>query len=379
MNKIFTLCRSLVLISAVLQVAVGVNSACAGKDEETRAKLEAANLSSLKAHILGKTGVSNPNQIFVRINYLESLRRRSEQRKQEETVNEDYKRLIALPADTVMHLFTYLNGKSFAQASCANNTFATYARDTEFKKQIRANDEKESLDRLVSLLGPFVTVPEGRLPLQNGEEEARAVASFDLNSYPVTRDLWIEVMRKIPDHVPQRERATWANCKKCPVNYVAFENQDLTPAEIQGFLEKLNEKTSSTKCTYDLPTDDQLWYSIRGDVTGEDDHPYSLSVTDDNVDQYVTHNGNSDGQIQPVGKKNVQGEDAIKKNAFGIELGNVWKLSKNVSHFGHHFGRFTRGGSWNDQVNLAQSDRRMIAFSGDRNSDTGLSLTRKCH
>ena len=341
------------------------------EDDEARLKLETSYMTDLKFKILGKKELTKSDHLFNQLTdkKISDLHIRKFERQLQDKRYFEERKIPGLLTDLNKNVFSFLDHVDCARASNVSTAYHEIATDPTIH-----------LARLHSLLGPFVTIPEGYLPVQEGEEEAKLITSFDLNSYPVTRDLWMEVMRKIPDHVPQRERATWANCKKCPVNYVAYENGNLTPAEIQDFIKALNKKTALTKCTYDLPDNHQLWYSIRGDVTGENQDPYSLNVTDENVNQYITHSGNSGRQIQSVGRKDAFGEFVIKKNEFGIELGNVWKMSKTIFDPAHpEWGRSIRGGSWYNFVDFAESVGRYFAGTGYRNDHMGFSLLRTCH
>ena len=374
MNNPTSLYRRFISLSVASLVSASLFSgyASAGRGDEARSKLESAHFSAIRFQILGHKGIKNDqDRLFNQITYnkIRNLHTRKFERQLQDKRYLEERKIPGLLTDLNKNVFSYLDHVDCARASGVSVAYHEIA-----------TDPKIHLARLQTLLGPFVTIPKGYLPLQEGEEEAKVVASFDLNSYPVTRDLWMEEMRKIPDHVPQHERATWANCKKCPVNYVAYENRDFTPGEIQEFLKRLNEKTEVTKCTYDLPDNHQLWYSIRGDVTGENQDPYSLNVTDENVNQYITHSGNSGGQIQSVGRKDASGEFVIKKNEFGIELGNVWKMSKTLYDPARPgLGRSISGGSWLGGVGFAKSVGRSYANTGLRNAYMGFSLLRTCH
>ena len=246
---------------------------------------------------------------------------------------------------------------------------------------------------LNELARQFVKIPAGFLPPEDSKKEKIPVEAFETTRYPVTRAFWQEVMGDMPPHVPKEEKAAWNQCPDCPVTHVAYEEYDLDEkgerkkdkdgkdlikaAEIQEFLKKLNEKVEGTGCHYDLPTSAQLKYTQRGDVTGENKDKYSKGVTDTNVDEYVTYYGNSNKpgpkvrQIQPVGHK--------KLNEFGIELGNVWKISKDMYDPAHsEWGRAACGGSWYSSASYASSGRRFDAGVGDRGSNDGFALLRTC-
>ncbi len=214
----------------------------------------------------------------------------------------------------------------------------------------------------------FVVVPSGSLPL--GSE---AVDSFEAARAPVTRALWNEIM---PDRAISVD-----HCANCPVTDVAWEHADGSPAEVQEFLERLNERTQLYRCIYDLPTDQQLWYMIRADVTGRSLAPFGLAgdstvgalvdIRYENADDYIFHEGNSRERIQPIGSK--------RANAFGIELGNVWKMSKDPFTTPQgSYGRVARGGSWFFDLSCAESSYRTIVYPGDRQDFVGLSLVRTC-
>ena len=211
----------------------------------------------------------------------------------------------------------------------------------------------------------FVQIPKGRLP--NGTR----IAAFETTRTPVTREFWMEIMGDKPPGAKETQ-ADWIAHPDLPVTHVAYENEDRSPAEVQEFLRRLNERTVQTGCRYDLPTDDQLHYSIRGDVTGQNHDSYSAGVTKANVNNFVTHSGNSDWRLQPVGHKQL--------NAFGIELGNVWKLSRDIyDSERHEWGSSMRGGSFNFPDKLAKSKIRNAAGAGRRKGDIGFTLVRTCN
>lgn len=142
-------------------------------------------------------------------------------------------------------------------------------------------------------------------------------------------------------------------------------------AEVQDFVTKLNQRQDLSGCSYKLPNDKQLWYTNRGDPTGENQDKYSKGVTAHNVNEYVTHSENSNGQVQPVGQKRL--------NAFGVELGNVWKMSSDLYDTSHrNLGRSIRGGSCASVLSLAESGPPKIANAGNRYFNMGFGLVRTC-
>jgi formylglycine-generating enzyme required for sulfatase activity len=249
-------------------------------------------------------------------------------------------------------------------------------------KAARENDEAAHFRSwLPELNNQFVMIPDGFLPGPHGPtgpaEERILVGSFESAKYPVTRRLWNDIMGDIPHYVPESLRATWNECPNCPMTYVNWETlvNEATgrsmPGEVQDFLAILNQKTKKLGCTYDLPSDKQLWYMIRGDVTGTNQDFYSAGVTDQNVNDYVTHAENSNGQIQPVGNK--------RPNAFGIELGNVAKMSKDIFDPANpYLGRSTRDHSWSHTIDGNSADSGFV-YAGYLRDFIGISLVRTCH
>lgn len=291
-----------------------------------------------------------------------------------------------LPDDIMVKILSNLDPTSLNCVRQVNYHFRRVA-NMEAVKEAVAHGAWSAWSGWLKEHFPFVKIPAGNLPAPNGPNGpggvGRRVEPFETSRYPVTREFWEKVMGSVPISIPRKARAKWSECPKCPMTYVAWEDWDKQnrrsiPAEIQEFIQRLNRmerkysKDSKSYCTYDLPTDDQLWYSIRGDVTGTNTDPYSAGVTDQNVNDYVTHWENSDQQIQRVGRKAA--------NRFEVELGNVWKMSKALYDSEHpKWGRSVRGGGWRSCVSLAGSGICIPADSGYRCVSVGFSLVRTCH
>lgn len=213
---------------------------------------------------------------------------------------------------------------------------------------------------LTKLDQQFVQIPAGRLP--GGTE----IDPFEADRYPVTQELWEEIMGYLPEGVQP-------DCPRCPITHVNWENKDGSDAEVQEFALKLNwaAENAGQRCFYYLPSDDELLYIIRADPTGTNQDPFSTGVTEQNVNYYLWHSGNSDRRIQPVGQKTL--------NDFGIELGNVWKMSRSLRDPEHpEWGRSVRGGSWYDLFVFARSGGRVSTGAGGRVGNLGFALVRTC-
>lgn len=231
----------------------------------------------------------------------------------------------------------------------------------------------------------FVFIPEGDLPIGNmpmglpkGENH---VESFEAGRFAVTRRIWNLFMGGMPAAFLEKFRQdgkseeealqAWNSDLDLPVTYVNWENYDGSRAEVQTFLATVNQRLGDG-CTYDLPTDKQLWYQNRADRTGENKDQYSAGVTRQNLNDYVTHAGNSNNRIPRVGSK--------KLNKFGVSIGDgILKMSKDLSNQqSPEQGRSIRGGSWIGLTVAALSVARFRAFAGNRSGDMGFSLVRTC-
>jgi formylglycine-generating enzyme required for sulfatase activity len=238
--------------------------------------------------------------------------------------------------------------------------------------QFSLGEDLSLAQALIQLDRQFVTIPEGFLPSKHRQhpENLIPVPSFEADSYPVTEGLWKAVLGSLPDPTTGFQ----SRGPNYPITHVAWEERDGSRAEIQYFLDVLNwaaEKVGQ-RCTYDLPTDSQLHYMIRADREGTNQDRFSAGVTDTNVKEYVTYFGNSNRQIKPVGGKFL--------NKFGIELGNVWKMSKDIYiPTRPDWGRSIRGGSWSSFAHHAESGNRSSANVGYRFGRMGFSLVRTCH
>jgi hypothetical protein len=239
------------------------------------------------------------------------------------------------------------------------------------------NEVIESWPRFAEFDSQFVKIPHVTLPKVQFFYGDHSVAPFVTSRYPITRQTWVDIMGEENLHLDLK--TNWKDCPECPITLVAWENEDESPAEIQEFLKRLNEKTAILECTYDLPTDPQLWATLRGDETGENQDPISKGVVYSNMYHYITFLGNSDTdgsgpKIQPVGHKRL--------NAFEIELGNVVKMSKSDNRWSKsspNLGRTTRGNSWvHEEGYHTNSEHYDRALPGRRYKDVGFVLVRNC-
>jgi hypothetical protein len=326
---------------------------------------ERSYLNNLKAAIVG--GETIANKISSDFNSQLRLDFRS------------YERLEGLPNDLIEMIALNLTPKEFSKFARLCAQFREISVSSEdLKSQVVENGKREeSLLLNHELSEHFVKIPSGLLPGRIMVQE------FEMDRYPVTRDFWQRTMGNLPAHFSASQDFVtdsvlaptgpdielFLSCPDCPVTYVNWTTRSGAPDEVQEFLSRLNAKVAYSGCTYDLPTEEQLMYAMRGDVTGQNTDPYSSGVTINNRLDYITCRENAQDSIQPNGRK--------LRNSFGIELGNVERMSK--SPFSPSFtGRFALGGAWNEEGRSAELIYRGTETPGVYSPGIGISLIRKC-
>jgi formylglycine-generating enzyme required for sulfatase activity len=275
-----------------------------------------------------------------------------------------------LPLEVWSHIFSHLpRVDTVAPAQVCQDFHSLIKHERRLRYKTDRKELIHEWPEFAQFDAQFVTIPKGFLPNDTNE-----IASFETGKYPaVTEKHWQEIMGSLPEGYQP-------TCPNCPITNVHWENEDGSPAEVQDFLSKLNEKTAHLGCTYDLPTDRQLQYLFRGDETGTNTAQFMMAknqdgspvdVNDNNRDDYIWHFGNSGAKIQPMGTKKV--------NAFGIERPSVLMMSKDIYDATRpNLGRSMRGGSWGYSASNAESQIRFHAYAGYRNVGMGFPLVRKC-
>ena len=228
----------------------------------------------------------------------------------------------------------------------------------------------------------FSQIPEGFLPTEMSRVRIKTFAAM---IHPVTRKIWQAIL---PDQFPEELKSSWFACIDFPMTHVRWKMDDNEAGEIELFLNALNARTASLGCSYDLPTNEQLLYMMRGDQTGRLGMKYFVGegghiVDDSTLGAFSWYAKNSEGDIHPVGR--------LLKNQFGLELfGNVALISKSPSKIAYVAtdscfrsrvsleGYLGRGIGWNENVqNFNLSNERMV-FNAMAHSQLGFTLVRNC-
>jgi len=185
---------------------------------------------------------------------------------------------------------------------------------------------------------------------------------FYLGKYEVTQEQWEAVMGSNPSHFkgPKNpvEQVSWADC--------------------QQFLVKLNAKTGGRGGKFVLPTEAQWEYACRAGSTGK----FCFGDDEKQLGEYAWYDENSEDKTHPVGEK--------RPNAFGLYdmHGNVWEWCQDwYETYGAEAvtdprcpetGSFRvyRGGGWNRNARCCRSAYRFGFTPGIRDDDLGFRVSR---
>lgn len=228
-----------------------------------------------------------------------------------------------------------------------------------------ATEPSEEGTRMVGL---FVRVPSGCFQMggdvHHDEEPIHEVClrSFEIGKYEVTQGEWKAVMRTDPP--------VYDACgDNCPVHSVSWD-------DVQAFIRKLN--TQQGGGMYRLPTEAEWEYACR---SGGKPERYCGGKE---MDSLAWYDGNSGGQVHPVGQKVANGLGIYDMS------GNVWEWVSDW-YDGYYYGksprenpqgpsdglfRVERGGSWSNCRESARSANRYVNNPGDRHDDLGFRLAR---
>ena len=220
-----------------------------------------------------------------------------------------------------------------------------------------------------SMAMEFVWVPAGSFVMGSpsdeqsrfGDEvqhEVQISEGFWMKKYEVTQGEWEVVMGTNPAH--------FSNCgSRCPAERVSWY-------DVQGFIERLNEREAGRGYGYRLPTEAEWEYAARAGTTG---------LRYGELDEIAWFRGNSDRPRQ-VGQK--------WPNAWGLHdmLGNVWEwtgdwygeypsgLVTDPEGPGSGLHRVSRGGAWIVVAGSVRSARRLGYLPGLRPYFIGFRLVR---
>ncbi len=184
------------------------------------------------------------------------------------------------------------------------------------------------------------------MPNEKPQHRVRITKPFYLGKYLVTQEQWEAVMGNNPSFF------------KGPKNPV----EQVSCADCQKFLDKLNKRQGNPAGKFELPTAAQGEYACRAGSTTR----YYFGDDDKQVGEYAWYNGNADKKSHPVGQK--------RANAWGLYdmHGNVWQWCQD-SYDKYYYAksprddpagpatgsaRVIRGGSWFNDARYSRSAYR---------------------
>ena len=249
----------------------------------------------------------------------------------------------------------------------------------------------------------LVLVEGGTFWMGEGAEREVQLSSFYLGKFPVTQDIWEDVMGGNPSYFkgPRRpvERVSWFDaavfCNALserrgyePCYFSAPDFQSLYGKISNGY-ELPNEGDVFRKVEaigYRLPTEAEWEYAARGGKDPEKRPKYEYAGGN-KLDEVGWYDDNSHRETKPVGLK--------LPNELGLfdMSGNVWEwcedwgewekdlpTGKFVNPRGLEKGthRVQRGGSWNGGAEGCRSTHRLINWPVARSLNTGFRLVLSC-
>jgi len=223
------------------------------------------------------------------------------------------------------------------------------------------------------LTAPFLFQNKLKVPL-----EGPFVKGFYAGKYPVTQELYEEVMKKNPSHFKGKHR---------PVEQVSWD-------EARVFLKKLNDDTADhykDNLQFHLPTEVMWEYCARNHawetngIVSTERNQYGDFSGSHVLEEVGWYSENSHQQTQPVGLK--------EPNLLGLHdmSGNVWEwcADRHIEEINEDFfekikeenvtdkvARVVRGGSWGDLDLFARALIRFRFPPGNQSNSLGFRLIR---
>lgn len=203
--------------------------------------------------------------------------------------------------------------------------------------------------------------------------EEREVFDIEVCKYPVTQDMWMEVMEENPSKFKGGrrpvEKVSWWDaleyCNKLSEKYNLEPVYDLSKKN-EGIL-KINQLGGETEYPniadfrktegFRLPTElEWEWFARGGEIAIQDGTFNYIYSGSDNIDEVAWYYGNSGNQTHDVGTK--------KPNQLGLYdcSGNVWEWGYDTDSSGYiseetsyiydasQNNRIVKGGSWGHSV-----------------------------
>lgn len=212
----------------------------------------------------------------------------------------------------------------------------------------------------------MVAVPPGRVTLSDRRTQSSwpvEVTPFQMAAFPVTQSLYAQVTGQRPssaqgDRLPVEGVSWWDAVRFCNA---LSRREGLTPAyHLCADAETAEWDTSADG--YRLPTEAEWEHACRACTTGP---RYGRLA------EVAWYQGNSDGQIHPVGGK--------QPNAWGLYdmLGNAWDWCWDV-YDAELYGtyRVLRGGGWADEHWSCRASVRRRSHPTFRIDDVGFRIVR---
>jgi formylglycine-generating enzyme required for sulfatase activity len=230
----------------------------------------------------------------------------------------------------------------------------------------------------------FVSLPKGTFYMgwdgtKGSAKKTEIKEGFEIGVYTVTQGQWQAVMGKNPSYFSRDGGGKEVVKDVRGEELKSFPVENVSWADCQEFVKKLNEQETGTGWVYRLPSEAEWEYACRGGATSEEECSYHFNFakpTNDLSSRDANFNGNypfGKGEKGPsLGRPTRVGSYAPNKLGLYDMHGNVWQWTADADRE----LRLLRGCSWRSPGESCRAAARSGSVPSLRLNVLGLRLAR---